>query len=105
MAIDLSSLSGNLTGNRVRTTGQTTSKDDASKSNEAQAQNTQGKSTADSVHVKLSDEALRLNSRAQSASDINESKVSSVKAAIEDGSYQIDYQALAEDIIRFEGEL
>lgn len=102
MAIDLSSLSGNLTGSRVRTTGHATSKDEVSKQ-EAQAPNTQTNAKADSVQ--LSSEALRLQSRAQSAPDINESKVSAIKASIEDGSYKIDYQALAKNIIQFENEL
>lgn len=101
MAIDLSSLSGNLTG-RVRTTGQATGKEDVSKpgTNTHQAQ---GNAKADSVQ--LSGEALRLNSRAQSAPDIDESKVNAVKAAIADGSYKVDYQALAKNIIQFENEL
>lgn len=102
MAIDLNSLSGSLAGNRVRTSGQTSGKEEVSKS-EAQAATPQTSTKSDSVQ--LSDEALRLNSRAQSAPDIDESKVSAIKASIEDGSYKIDYQALAKSIIQFENEL
>lgn len=102
MAIDLNSLSGSLAGNRVRTSGQASAKDDVSK-NQPQAAAPQSTTKSDSVQ--LSGEALRLNSRAQSAPDIDESKVNAIKAAMEDGSYKIDYQALAKSIIQFEKAL
>lgn len=101
MAIDLSSLSGNLAG-RIRTGGSVSGKEEASKS-EAQAPNSQGNAKADSVQ--LSGEATRLNSRVQSAPEIDESKVSAIRSSIEDGSYKVDYQALAKSIIQFENEL
>lgn len=102
MAIDLNSLSGSLAGNRVRTSGQASAKEDVSKSEtHAPAQKTSTKSDT----VQLSDEALRLNSLAQSADDIDESKVSAIKSSIEDGTYKIDYQALAKNIISFEKQL
>ena len=102
MAIDLNSLSSSLTGNRVRTSSQTSGKDEVSK-NETQLAAQQTGTKSDSVQ--LSDEALRLNSRAQSAPNIDESKVSAIKTSIEDGTYKIDYQALAKSIIQFENEL
>ncbi len=102
MAIDLNSLSSSLAGNRVRTSGQTSAKEEVSK-NETQSAAPQTSTKSDSVQ--LSGEVLRLNSRAQSAPDIDESKVSAIKASIEDGTYKIDYQALAKSIIQFENEL
>lgn len=104
MAIDLNNLSGSLTGNRVRTAGQTTGREEISGRNESATSAPQSQSVrGDSVQ--LSDEAMRLNSRAQSAPDVDESKVSAVKASIEDGTYKIDYQALAKSIIQFEDKL
>ena len=102
MAIDLSSLSGNLAG-RIRTGGQISSKEDVSTKNEAKVLHTQGNAKTDSVQ--LSGEATRLNSRVQSAPEIDESKVSAIRSSVEDGSYRIDYQALAKNIIQFENEL
>ncbi|SEF58778.1 flagellar biosynthesis anti-sigma factor FlgM [Oceanospirillum linum] len=102
MAIDLNSLSSSLAGNRVRTSGQTSEKNEVSK-NEAHSAASQTSTKSDSVQ--LSDEALRLNSRAQSAPDIDESKVNAIQSSIEDGTYKIDYQALAKSIIQFENKL
>jgi len=102
MAIDLNSLSSSLAGNRVRTSGQTSEKNEVSK-NETHSAASQTSTKSDSVQ--LSDEALRLNSRAQSAPDIDESKVNAIRSSIEDGVYKIDYQALAKSIIQFENKL
>lgn len=106
MAIDLNSLSGSLTSARVRTSAQPIGKEEVSKAEpQAAAAQVNIKHSSKSDSVQLSGEALRLNSRAQSAPEIDERKVSAIKTSIEDGTYKIDYQALAKNIIQFEDKL
>lgn len=101
MAIDINSLSGNLQGGRVRNTGSAPGKDDAAK-----AQNNPGASqAAKEDSVRISDEAKSLSEKASSSPDIDQDKVSAIRSAIDDGSFSIDYKALARNIVQFESEL
>ncbi|MBB1485606.1 flagellar biosynthesis anti-sigma factor FlgM [Oceanospirillum sediminis] len=101
MAIDMNSLSGGLQGGRVRNTGGTVNRDDVSKNTSPPPANQSSKEDS----VRISDEAMRLSNSAQSSPEIDQDKVNAVKAAIDDGSFNIDYQALAKNIIQFESEL
>jgi len=101
MAIDLNSLSGGLPGGKIRNTGAAGSKDEVAKKEPQQSAAPATKEDS----VRISDEAMGLNGRVQSAPDINQDKVAAIKAAIDDGGYKVDYQALAKNIIQFESEL
>jgi negative regulator of flagellin synthesis FlgM len=101
MAIDLNSLSGGLPGGKIRNTGTAGSKDEVVK--KEPQQNAVLATKEDSVRI--SDEAMGLSGRVQSTPDIDQDKVASIKAAIDDGGYKVDFQALAKNIIQFESEL
>ncbi len=101
MAIDLNSLSGGLPGGKIRNTGVAGGKDEVAKKEPQQS----AAPTTKEDSVRISDEAMGLNGRVQSAPDIDQDKVAAIKAAIDDGSYKVDHQALAKNIIQFESEL
>ena len=101
MAIDINSLSGGLQGGKIRNAAANGSKDEVAKK-DAQPGNAPA-TKGDSVQI--SEEAMKLSNLAQSAPDIDQEKVAAIKAAIEDGSYQVDSQALAKNIIQFESGL
>jgi negative regulator of flagellin synthesis FlgM len=102
MAIDINSLSGGLQSGKIRNAAANGSKDEVAKK-EAQPGIAAPATKGDSVQI--SDEAMMLSNRAQSAPDIDQDKVAAIKAAMDDGGYQIDYQALAKNIIQFESGL
>lgn len=101
MAIDLNSLSGGLHGSKIRSNVSTSQKDEVSKRESAATANT-AQVGVKTDSFQLSEEAMALHQRANSAPDINEEKVSAIRAAIADGSYKIDAKALAKDIMQFE---
>jgi len=101
MAIDINSLSGGLQGGKIRSATTSGSKDEVAKKEPQQG----GVPATKGDSVQISDEAMKLSNSAQSAPDIDQDKVAAIKAAMEDGSYQIDYQALAKNIIQFESGL
>lgn len=101
MAIDLNSLSGGLHGSKIRTNVATSGKEDVSKRDAAASVST-AQVGVKTDSFQLSEEAMTLQERANSAPDINEDKVSAIRAAIADGSYKVDAKALAKDIMQFE---
>ena len=82
------------------------------KVNQAKAKTTAGvgenvaRSSADAVI--LTDTAKKLNAaqeRAKNASGVDNSKVAALKKALADGTYSIDYQRLASNMVASESEL
>ncbi len=62
-------------------------------------------SEVSSDKVSLTDTATRLESLRQTitdSSDVNQDRVESIKAAIADGTYQVDVEVLAQNILSFE---
>jgi negative regulator of flagellin synthesis FlgM len=53
--------------------------------------------------VSLSDTLSQVEKSLADVPTVNQAKVDSIKAAIEDGSYQVDSQQLARKMIDFEG--
>ena len=72
------------------------------------SQEASAKATAKSDEVLLTDSAMNLAKASQTAknfSGIDEAKVEKLKAAINDGTYQIDYDSVANKLIDSEDEL
>jgi negative regulator of flagellin synthesis FlgM len=62
-------------------------------------------SEVSSDKVSLTDTATRLESLRQAITDspdVNQERVDAIKAAIADGTYQVDVEALAQNIVSFE---
>jgi negative regulator of flagellin synthesis FlgM len=57
----------------------------------------------ESDKVSLSDTMSQVEKSLADVPTVNQSKVDSIRAAIEDGSYQVDSQQLARKMIDFEG--
>lgn len=108
MAINLNGLTSGQTGSaksREADTAQTSKKAGTERA-EANNKSDSGKN-ADDV-VKLSDraEVLRtVNSKVQQLPDIDQEKVDSIRNAIQNGDYSIDYNKLAAAFRRFESGL
>jgi len=67
-----------------------------------------GTSTARTDTVSLTDTATQLQSIQQTLSDapvVNDERVTALRAAIADGSYQVDAAELAQNMINFETQL
>lgn len=89
--------------NTKSTSTKSAKSEESSSSSSASGTKTAGKDT-----VKLTDQALSLSQLEQKiseASDTNTSKVDSIKAAIMDGSYQINSDSIAKKLMNSETAL
>ena len=74
----------------------------------AKVNQAKAKTTAGVGAVILTDTAKKLNAaqeRAKNASGVDNSKVAALKKALADGTYSIDYQRLASNMVASESEL
>ncbi|GAA0688609.1 hypothetical protein GCM10009104_13540 [Marinobacterium maritimum] len=100
MAIDFPGLSSVQTaGNRGKVNEQA-----ADQAPRAEASAVQSTPSGQSDTVRISDtaQALQRSENAQGSSDIDTDRVAQIKAAIEDGSYKIDNERIAERMLQFD---
>lgn len=100
MAIDFPGLSSVQTaGNRGKVNEQA-----ADKAPRAETPAAQGTASGQGDTVRISDaaQALQRSNADQGNSDVDTDRVAQIKAAIEDGSYKIDNERIAERMMQFE---
>lgn len=102
MPININGLgTGNIGTDKPRSQGNI-SKNDVTKSPGGEAQST---STEDRVKLSPEVKILRkLESEIQGMSDVDQSKIDSIKTALQNGEYKINYDSLASAIERFESD-
>ncbi|ODC02456.1 flagellar biosynthesis anti-sigma factor FlgM [Terasakiispira papahanaumokuakeensis] len=96
MAIELNGLGSNTPNQRVRGADQNTP------ANRSSDVDTPTSSANLNENVKFSDQAQQLAGNPNS--DIDQSRVDAIKAAINQGQYGIDAQKLAKDMMSFEND-
>lgn len=99
MVIDLTSSSSHQTLARDKVSTQKT----ASSATAAPVKQAPAKDT-----LELSDTALAMkaaDAKLANTPDVDSDRVAAIKAAIEEGSYQPDYQRVAERLVSFESQL
>ncbi|MDO6564529.1 flagellar biosynthesis anti-sigma factor FlgM [Amphritea sp. 1_MG-2023] len=106
MVIDITGLtsSSQATSSRAKASEQT-----ATESSKTQSQSTPTTETSVSSGVSLSDAAQAVQKSAglvvEEGISVNEQKVAELKAAIDNGSYQIDYESTARNLLQIESLL
>ncbi len=100
MAIDFPGLSSVQTaGNRGKVNEQAADKAPRAETSAAQtAQSGQG----DTVRISDAAQALQRSADAQSGVEVDTDRVAQIKAAIEDGSYKVDNERVAERMLQFD---
>ncbi|GAA0787598.1 flagellar biosynthesis anti-sigma factor FlgM [Marinobacterium sediminicola] len=100
MAIDFPGLSSVQTaGNRGKVTEQAADK--APRTDTPAAQNTQP-AQSDTVRISDAAQALQRSSSSQGNAEVDSDRVAQIKAAIDNGSYKIDNERIAERMLDFE---
>ncbi|PLA74925.1 flagellar biosynthesis anti-sigma factor FlgM [Hydrogenovibrio sp. SC-1] len=96
--MDIKNLNSGLVNSRLNESSQTTAKNPNAANNSKASDTTTDQVTLTSV----SSQVKNLEEKAASSTVDNQEKINALKAAIQDGSYQVDAQSVANKLIQTE---